>query len=353
MENELALKYLNALNRYKNGGALRAQFGLSKDLEAIETLHKMRPHVLYKYRKFDNYTDEMLAKPYLFLAPPISLDDPFECSLRPIEDFLNDNHMTEIVIMAAKRVFKEAYNRASQGIRPIISRIYGRWLAHPTSRIDFNLFTTLLGDVNENEKADAIQIFNAINQFFASLDADSPAGSTISPALALIISMRKNGGICSLAEENDNQALWSMYADGYKGYCVGYEIKESAFLSGRVLPVTYDKNRYTDPVQALVDSFVDKFLMVVSKGSLKWSGPGLIQVILIKDSCWSFQNEWRLIGEKGEKFSDFKISGIYIGPNASKKDIDSMLKYGFPVYRGRIERREAKIVFEEVGNATR
>mgnify|MGYP004665305899 CR=1 FL=1 len=61
------------------------------------------------------------------------------------------------------------------------------------------------------------------------------------------------------------------------------------------------------------------------------------ELLCAKDSDWSHQDEWRLIGNAGSKAIKFEIDNIYLGFDVSddneNKIIDLSRKYGFGVYK--------------------
>ena len=354
METKQALEYLDALATYKNGGRINISFGIQKDVEAYQKVWNLKPKVLYKYRRFDGFTEEMLKEPYLYLASAKSLDDPFECSLMPLNDFTDQALIVKLTSDAEQYVINLVLKDASDQNKEVIKHILQRVYRTGSFKMNNRLFLDLLGEISdESAKKEAMEMFNKLNNLFSSFPQDGAFSEKIEEAFAGAVLAREFIGICSLAEENDNQALWAMYGDNCKGYCVAYEFPDDVIYSGFLLPVTYDANRHTNPIKALLDSALGGFLLSLSGGAVGENTSSLIRTFTNKDPCWSFQNEWRLLGDKREpynKFNKFKIKGIYVGPLATDADCNLVKGLGYPVYRGIIDRRISKIVFKPLGD---
>lgn len=59
----------------------------SKELIKLAIKEKTIPEILYKYRKFDNRTDEIILNSEFYFAPPSSFNDPFDCNLSYKKDY--------------------------------------------------------------------------------------------------------------------------------------------------------------------------------------------------------------------------------------------------------------------------
>ena len=72
MTNDEKKEYLNLKVAYQSTPFL-------SELNKRKRYLSMTPRVLYKYRRFDKYSVDMIENDYVFLAPAGSLDDPFDC----------------------------------------------------------------------------------------------------------------------------------------------------------------------------------------------------------------------------------------------------------------------------------
>lgn len=89
--------------------------------------------------------------------------------------------------------------------------------------------------------------------------------------------------ILCFIEHYDNQLLWAHYADEYKGVCVQYNFTTMDNVSKlSVRKVIYDDNT---PSIKIYDRFLKPMDYLVS----------LVKTVLIKNTDWKYENEWRLV----------------------------------------------------------
>ena len=62
-----------------------------------------------------------------------------------------------------------------------------------------------------------------------------------------------------------------------------------------------------------------------------------MELFCTKDSDWSYQSEWRLIGKAEDHCHELKIKSIYLGFKVNKTNENKMKryasKYGFNLYK--------------------
>lgn len=134
-----------------------------------------------------------------------------------------------------------------------------------------------------------------------------------------------NFGIFSLSRQCDNILMWSHYADSHKGFCVGFDKdKLDNFFANRsssdgrgakeirVFPVEY-LNEYPEIVPANM-KHLDK----------------LVRPLVIKSSCWQYEQEDRAILLKGTKetaiLDDGIICEVRLGCKISSESKDEILE---------------------------
>lgn len=139
-------------------------------------------------------------------------------------------------------------------------------------------------------------------------------------------------GVLCLAESKDNILMWSHYASGHSGICLGFSVLAGAPFFARAQPVDYlDAYPTVDPVRDSPQKQVDEFL-------------------LSKARPWKYEEEWRIIDHDlgfGEKaFRPDALREVVLGARISENDRDFVLK----VVRNRGV--ECKIFQAEVGTGT-
>lgn len=112
-----------------------------------------------------------------------------------------------------------------------------------------------------------------------------------------------------LAEDYKNRLMWSHYADSHKGFCIEYDFSEVNLEKEGLLifPVCYSENRSTYPWE-IARSTDPQVLKEASKKA--------IEILLKKDSAWSYEKEWRLINPSSRRGSAVRlpcVSRIYLG----------------------------------------
>ena len=137
---------------------------------------------------------------------------------------------------------------------------------------------------------------------------------------------RKETGICSLTETNDNFSMWEEYSAKSTGYCIEYDLSNYE-LAKNVLPVIYRDDRETNILIQLISSFIGQMITNISNGQIKADASHFIRLFLTKSKMYEYQKEWRYIGYANEKPKAPKIKSIYIGKNANFKDLDAMIEF--------------------------
>jgi hypothetical protein len=84
---------------------------------------------------------------------------------------------------------------------------------------------------------------------------------------------------CSLSEESQDLLMWGHYADRHCGFCIRFEFAKDEELSRLLYPVDY--NRVGTGIGAHSDKCPDHVL----------------RAILTKSEKWSYEREWRIVGQ--------------------------------------------------------
>lgn len=127
--------------------------------------------------------------------------------------------------------------------------------------------------------------------------------------------MKTELGICSLAEFPNIQKMWERYADNHNGYCVEYDVSNYGH-NDNIFKVIYDNNRDINAVRAVVFPFVGSCIETASRNHYKTDKSNYFKLFLSKFEKWSYQNEWRIVGDHDSKIQCPRVSKVIIGKNA-------------------------------------
>lgn len=141
-------------------------------------------------------------------------------------------------------------------------------------------------------------------------------------------------GIFRLTNCNQNELMWSHYADAYRGYCIDFRVVSKIHL----FPVFY-----TDEVLDLSDEykfFYDNrldFKNIPSSSNCASYYRNLYKLKLlyrVKRNCWRYEQEYRILGNESirgkvgkiYKASNYglEIANIICGPYCSMKHIEQL-----------------------------
>lgn len=120
--------------------------------------------------------------------------------------------------------------------------------------------------------------------------------------------------------------MWDEYADGGKGYCVEYDMQRYENLP-LLFPVVYQDNRETNIVNNILDSFIGTMIFGMSNGQIAADKSQFMRLFLTKDLVWSYQKEWRLLGDANYHLCAPTVSTIYLGKNMPEKDKQQIIEY--------------------------
>lgn len=296
--------------------------------EQIKTKQYKGPIILYKYRPFDAYTFDMFENNYLFLCPPINLDDPTECmttiDIKKFIDLEDNNLKREFTIHIIQML--KTYT-SQENYTQICNLLYSIMKADGT--IDSNLLLEYSEEIkkylpNDYDLAPFINYVVGIPEMIDSWDNKNK----IEEMINLMFNAREDMGICSLSENFDDEYMWQNYAKNHEGYCVEYDLTEYEY-SNQIYPVVYVKKeeRETDLIKSIVLTAINDLILSLSDGRIIVDRSQCIKLFLTKYDEWAYQNEWRLIGNAKEKLVAPKIKTIYIGKNASKENVEKLIKY--------------------------
>ena len=287
------------------------------------------PKILYKYRRFDNYTIEMIKKSYLYLAPSNKLDDQFDCSLNFDErKFLDQNYENRISRFWKKKQ-KEIVQKVDPKLKECISSAFCAFNYDGTVKEkEFkDLLCKYQGDIDISQ---AEFYLSLIKEKQKEVVSNEMIIGEYKKLVENLIFQKDKTGICSLTETNMSQIMWQMYSDNYEGYCLEYNIEEyiNDYTTSEeiILPVFYKKRRSFDPVEIVCDSVFNFIVYQNNQDENRKKFLNIFfKILSTKNSEWSLQKEWRIIGTPNKRIKVPKINKIYLGKNVKEENKEMIL----------------------------
>lgn len=282
-----------------------------------------RPKYLYKYRPFDEYTFDMLENRYVFLCVANKLDDPSEC----------------VVTTDIKKYYNDEENKISYSIIDSILQFIRPYTSEDNYIEVNNMFIDLYNQSNTyddfmdklSNQMVKMSIENDISfliEFIKNIPMqinDGPLKETFEKIILSLLDAREKVGVCSLAELDNIEYMWINYASNYSGYCIEYDM-EGFEYNKVLLPVIYENQKETNIVISLVKNLIGQFIFTLSNEQINIDRNQIIKLLTTKDLKWSYQKEWRLVGDANSKLKAPKIKRIIIGQNADENNKNKMIE---------------------------
>ena len=130
--------------------------------------------------------------------------------------------------------------------------------------------------------------------------------------------LRKNMGVLSLAEKNDNLLMWAHYADSHKGMCLEF----STELSHNGAENRLKDKEFTNKVD-----YNDNYPSIAEMKIFDQPQSSMQKhLFLQKATCWEYEEEWRLLMEDGGRAVTYpgKLTGIIFGAKADQKMVEEV-----------------------------
>lgn len=239
------------------------------------------PPVLYKYRSWNDYTKDFLAKGEIWLSSPSDFNDPFDCQICAKIDTASPAKLRKALMRKLKR--SAPHLRQDQRERIVRKRVL-KFCDHEEMRL-------------EKEKWK-----NRLNE---------------------------NRGVYSLSATCSNLLMWAHYSQEHKGICVGLSTTKLLDVSDMIftehdIPGALVKVEYAEDYP-IIDVLADDYE----------SGEWMDKAVSIKSLDWKYEEEYRLI-IAAESISERKcclpvdsITEVIIGVRSDepmKKEVLSLLR---------------------------
>jgi hypothetical protein len=224
--------------------------------------------VLYKYGKFDEYTEKLFTHNEIYFSSPDEFNDPFDSKPR--------------YICEGNKQQKISY----------LFELYGK--KYPGRSKE-----EILADVKREiitKGKEGIVLEEAVEK-----------------ARGLL---RKRFGICCFSEKRDDILMWAHYAKQHTGFCLEFDIDNDFFRPiTRAIKVEYD---------AIWPELNVMQLDSAPEGELG-------KKLLIKADDWEYEQEWRIVETKKgpgiQNFPEDALSGVILGCRIERTDKENLIEW--------------------------
>jgi len=286
------------------------------------------PAILYKYRTFSINSLDSLINDTVYLADPVSFNDPFDCQPSVVDDLdeiLKLRDIAATLLLSARRI---KLISSSETLQDFILHLNGSLInnmfngANPLS-VEDELFTEEFDRYEKHvEKCDGeyYQFFidqtqNMKNAILAELNRLENLKPTknrqerIDMYLDLIkaeLVASQNIGVLSLAGNFDCPLMWAHYSNEHKGFCCGYRIPgdvDNFYTENQLKKVDYEGVRtvLTSQLHELMNNPIGD-TADINKA-----------IYHVKANKWKYEEEYRMTGKPGLQKSPFILESIYFG----------------------------------------
>lgn len=245
---------------------------------------RARPRRVYKYRAFSEKSLESLVLDLLYFADPSSFNDPLDA--RPTLE-------ADLPAPELARILRAL----------IVRRVTGEMTANARAIKYRGERTTEHIAKHAGRAADEVIEEIRYNSGDPDYEMKDPLQFLLSWHVHEEVLRRYDRGIVSLAKRADCPLMWSHYGDQHAGICIGYSAPADVELE----PVTYGGTRQIKAslVRDMVDGD-DAATRAVDQA-----------VLLKKAKAWQYEQEWRLIGDRGLHDSTLELEEIVFGMRCS------------------------------------
>lgn len=235
---------------------------------------------VYKYRAFSHHTLDMLVEDRLYFADPSTFNDPLDTKPRLDPDIDNPALERVLELLVVQQVEAEL-KAAAKTIR-----YKGPKTLDHIARQSQSAFKRRLEDLR----------YHATNPEITAAD---PLQLLLAAEVEAELLRRYDKGIVALGERADCPLMWSHYGDQHNGICIGYSIPADA----SVHRVRYD-------AEPLVKASLVEAMLNGESGA---QGQVDEAVLLRKAPAWKYENEWRLIGDRGAQDNPLELCEVVFG----------------------------------------
>jgi hypothetical protein len=220
--------------------------------------------MLYKYRSFNKNSIQILTNLELYCSSPEKLNDPLECRFE-------------------SKLIEEEIRRKI-----------------PSN--EFNIFSK--SKYKDKRTGKVVSLFEAIEYF------------------------TKNSGILSLSMTENDPLMWSHYAEGHQGFCIGFsrsyfeDVIKNRWQDFSIIGGAEVEYKESPSYFNIISDFAKKIIKGDNPSREKLVEDVIISVFKTKSCKWCYEEEYRILrSTKGKiKFLPEAIKEIILGKKASSSD---------------------------------
>ena len=228
---------------------------------------------LYKYGKFDEYTEKLFTNNEIYFSSPDEFNDPFDSRPR----YICEGNKQQV-----ENYLFELYRKKYPGLS------------------EEKIFADVKREII-NKGKERIVLKEALE---TSRDRDR---------------LRRMLGICCFSEKRDNILMWAHYAKQHTGFCLEFDIDNDFFR----------------PITRAIKVEYDSLLPEIDIMQLRnYPRNELAEKLLTKANDWEYEKEWRIVDHKNgpgiQRFPDDALRGVILGCRISqenKEDKENVLRW--------------------------
>lgn len=334
------------------------------------TFYKFAPNILYKYRSFDsdgNNLAALLNNLIYFSGPNDNWNDPIDFSISyDLEgDMKGADSQFQIfqARFAARVVYKslESFGPMFDGLTE--KRLYRMALKSigPSGDIDngilLNELINFFGNhISENE----IALLKSMKVGESGSVFKEGTFQSLKNMFSFNDDMKRSSRFYCMSETPTNPIQWANYADGGKGFCIGYrmdyeDMAKRDFVPG-LFPIYYG-SRKAIHFDRIVESVLEQLTKSPKSKETNSKLVGdMFASCFTKEKAWQDEEEWRLfvdVSKYKDNLQPFPYATeVYLGQNVSKENKDKLIdvakKNGMRVFQRKVNVTHSKFIFEEV-----
>jgi len=284
------------------------------------------PSFLYKYRAFDDkgYSIQNIKRNTIWLADPISFNDPFDSKLHSHSIEFVDYMFDFVEIINSKLDLTELKPKESIGSENLIYPILKMREANEILK-DFSFKNHVLSSNNESNSKFVDLHFEAmsfIKEYMTKEEWESHCEVCRLMYNTKDLLKLKNDlpaylyKIACVSEVKDSNLMWSHYAENHSGFCIEYSM--------------LDHENFKDFLEDIYPVFYEDTTADEKEDILKGIKFYKLYSVLRKSAEWQYEKEWRIVIPIHEDMENNlkmpKITAIYLGCQISNENKELLIE---------------------------
>lgn len=272
-----------------------------------------KPNRLFKYRSFSDLTLEMLVTDQVYFADPVTFNDPLDTKPQLSAD-IDDIELEEILAKLVMQRERAEMTAAAKRIKYKGPKTIEHILRHSKRQAKL-----LLSEIR----------YSSNDPFYDDYTGDDLVRMLLSFNVESELLRRYDRGVFSLAERANCPLMWSHYGDQHKGICIGFSVPKDATITVQKVNYTGSRLVKASSVAAMLRGDEDARQEVDHA------------VLANKAGDWSYEKEWRVIGERGLQDTSLELEEVIFGMRCKSSVIHSVIKA--------LEGRSRDVKFHQMG----